>query len=140
MTPFERYMAVVKGYSPDVVPRVPILMQYAAEFIGSNYGAFASDHEVMVEANIVCAEHFGFDQVSSISDPYRETEGFGGSVEYLVDGVPTCTAPLEHALDLDDLTEPDPAVSIRMRDRVDAVRKRYQRTITCVSRDLGVGE
>jgi len=32
------------------------------------------------------------------------------------------------------------AATIDSPDRIEAVRKRYQRTITCVSRDLGVGE
>ena len=40
MTPRERYMAVLHGGRPDVLPRVPILMQFAAEYIGSYYGAF----------------------------------------------------------------------------------------------------
>jgi hypothetical protein len=38
MTPRERYLAVLHGGRPDVLPRLPILMQFAAEYIGSNYG------------------------------------------------------------------------------------------------------
>lgn len=34
----------------------------------------------------------------------------------------------------------DIAAAIDSPDRADAVRKRYQRTITCVSRDLGLGQ
>ena len=75
MTRFERYMNVIQGQAVDFVPRVPILMRYAAEYIGSNYAAFASDYRVLAEANLRCAEDFGFDQVSTISDPYRETLG-----------------------------------------------------------------
>lgn len=97
-------------------------MQFAAEHIGSNYGAFASDHRVLVEANVACAERFGMDQVSAISDPYRETEGFGGVTTYVKDGVPRCTHPLEESADLSLLKRPDPDASPRMRDRVDAVR------------------
>ena len=48
---FDRYMAVVKGEKADILPRLPILMQFAAEHIGSNYGAFASDYRVLVEAD-----------------------------------------------------------------------------------------
>ena len=55
MTPRERYLAVLGGSRPDVLPRLPILMQFAAEHIGSNYGAFASDYRVLVEANRRCA-------------------------------------------------------------------------------------
>ncbi len=122
MTSYERYMAVVRGDRPDILPRVPILMQFAAEHIGSNYGAFASDYRVLVEANEVCARDFGFDQLSCISDPYRETQGFGGEITYRVDGVPRCTAPLADSKDLEALPVPDPLVATRMRDRVDAAR------------------
>ncbi|MFP4203470.1 MAG: hypothetical protein ACLFS4_03965, partial [Opitutales bacterium] len=60
MTPKKRYDALLAGGDIDFHPRIPIVMQFAAEYIGSNYGAFASDHRVLVEANIRCAEDFGF--------------------------------------------------------------------------------
>ena len=97
-------------------------MQFAAEYIGSNYGAFAADHQVLVEANLRCAEDFGFDQVSTISDPYRETAAFGGQIEFQRDGVPRCVrAPLEEHPDLTLLPRPDPQAAARTRDRLDAV-------------------
>ncbi len=77
----ERYLGMLAGRSVDIVPRVPILMQFAAEWIGSNYGAFASDFRVLVEANCRCAAEFGFDQLSAISDPYRETSAFGAEIQ-----------------------------------------------------------
>ena len=95
-------------------------MRFAAEFIGSNYAEFASDHRTLVKANLACAEHFGFDQVSCISDPYRETEGFGGKIDYITDGPPRCTRPLEDSKDLALLKNPDPVKSVRMKDRLDA--------------------
>ena len=122
MNGYERYRAAITGGDVDYSPRTPILMQFAAEHMGSNYGAFASDHRVLVEANLRCAEEFGMDQVSAISDPFRETEGFGGITTYVTDGVPRCTHPLEDAADLSLLKNPDPRVSVRMRDRVDAIR------------------
>ncbi len=118
----QRYFAVFDGQEPDFVPRIPILMQFAAEFIGSNYGEFASDHRVLVRSNLACAEAFDFDQVSCISDPYRETQGFGGQVEYVTDGVPRCTHPLADDRALNRLRRPNPLVSERMRDRVNACR------------------
>ena len=81
MNSLERYLSMLKGKAVDFVPRMPILMQFAAESIGSNYGAFASDYRVLVEANLQCAEVFGMDQVSAISDPYRETQGFGAGID-----------------------------------------------------------
>jgi hypothetical protein len=44
-------------------------MQYAAEHIGSDYAAFASDYHTLVRANAACAAYFGLDQLSCISDP-----------------------------------------------------------------------
>ena len=130
MTSFDRYMQMVRGERPDFVPRVPIVMQFAAEYVGSNYGAFASDFNVLVEANRRCAEDFGFDQLSAISDPYRETQGFGGRITYVTDGVPRCTNPLSASKDLSVLLRPDPLVSTRMLDRINAIRaykKKYNR-------------
>ena len=105
----------------DFIPRTPILMQFAAEHIGSNYGQFASDYNVLVRANEQCAVDFGIDQLSSISDPYRETQGFGGEITYRTDATPICTHPLAETKDLATLATPDPLVSERMKDRVDAV-------------------
>jgi MtaA/CmuA family methyltransferase len=119
---YDRYMATLRGESVDFLPRLPILMQFAAEYIGSNYGAFASDYRVLVEANLRCVEDFDFEQVSAISDPYRETQGFGAEIVYVTDGVPRCPRPpLAEAKDLSALAEPDPLSSERMLDRVNAL-------------------
>jgi MtaA/CmuA family methyltransferase len=121
MNGYERYMAMARGEAVDFLPRVPILMQFAAEYIGSNYGAFASDFRVLVESNVRCAADFDFDQVSCISDPYRETHGFGAEVRYVHDGVPRCVKPpLADTKDLSTLAKPDPYASERMFDRVRA--------------------
>lgn len=122
MNSYERYHAVLKGDPVDCLPRTPILMQYAAEYIGSDYAAFASDHKVLCEANRQCAIDFGIDQLSCISDSYRETEGFGSNITYLKDGPPHSTHPLEVEKDLSILEEPDSLHSIRMFDRLKAVQ------------------
>ena len=121
MNNLERYLGVLKGLEVDFLPRIPIVMQFAAEYIGSNYGAFASDYRILVEANRRCVRDFGFEQLSAISDPYRETEGFGGKVTYVRDGVPRCTPPLENTKDLSTLLHPDRRASERMVDRVNAI-------------------
>jgi len=123
MTPKERYNSVLNGEKADFIPRIPILMQFAAEYIGSNYGMFASDHTVLVEANLRCASDFGMDQISCISDPYRETAGFGAKIIFHKNSVPECVAPpLAETDDLDSLRIPDPEKAVRMRDRIDAIR------------------
>jgi MtaA/CmuA family methyltransferase len=124
MNSLQRYLATVRGQPADILPRVPILMQFAAEHIGSNYAAFASDWRVLVEANLRCRDEFGFDQVSAISDPYREVQGFGGEIHYEADHARTCrTPPLRDIRDLSPLREdPDPYACERMLDRLLAVR------------------
>jgi len=111
----------------DYLPRVPILMQYAAEYIGSDYGAFASDYRVLTNANENCAQEFGIDQLSCISDPYRETHGFGSAIEYVKDGPPRSSHPLQHSKDLSLLLKPDPHKSERMLDRVKAAEAYTER-------------
>jgi MtaA/CmuA family methyltransferase len=123
----ERYIAVVKGRPVDFLPRIPILMQYAAEHIGENYMTFASDFQVLVRANLECAQHFGMDQVSAISDPYRETHGFGAEVIFHKEGPPSCPPPpLENTKDFSMLKNPDPFKDERMLDRINAIRAYQQ--------------
>ena len=38
MNGLERYTGVLESRSVDFLPRLPILMQFAAEHVGSNYG------------------------------------------------------------------------------------------------------
>jgi MtaA/CmuA family methyltransferase len=124
MTSLERYLATLRGQPTDFLPRVPILMQFAAEHIGSNYAAFASDWRILLEANLRCRDDFGFDQVSAISDPYREVQGFGGEIHYEADHAPTCKQTV--LSDIHDLAplrdDPDPFACERMLDRILAVR------------------
>jgi len=127
MNGYQRYKSMLTGKPVDHLPRTPIVMQYAAEHIGSDYAAFASDFRVLVQANETCAKEFGFDQLSCISDPYRETHGFGSAITYVSDGPPRSTHPLEDTKDLSTLANPNPMSSERMRDRIDAVEAYLQR-------------
>jgi len=123
MNGLERYLAVLNRKPADFLPRIPILMQFAAEHIGENYEAFASDFRVLVKANMECAKEFGMDQVSAISDPFRETHGFGAKVIYHKDGPPSCPhPPLENTKDFSALKKPDPFKDERMLDRINAIR------------------
>ena len=128
MTPYERYINTLKGEKVDFVCRTPILMQFAAEFIGLDYAALASDYKVLVEANIRCAEYFGIDQLSCISDPYRETHGFGSEITYMQKSPPRSTHPLADDKDFSKLLTPDPLKSGRMLDRVNAARLFREKT------------
>lgn len=127
MNGYQRYIAVLMRQPVDFLPRTPILMQFAAEYIGADYAAFAADYRVLVEANEVCARDFGFDQLSCISDPYRETQGFGSTIEFMRNGPPRSSHPLEETKNLSLLAKPDPMSSIRMLDRIQAAQTYHQR-------------
>lgn len=123
MTGYERYMGMVNGEKVDFVPRIPILMHFAAKHINATYADFARDYKVLVEANRRLVKDYGFDQLDIMSDPYRETCDFGGEIEYLESTVPRCVRhPLAESKDLDTLAKPDPYESERMLNAVKAVR------------------
>lgn len=101
----------------------PILMQFAARYIGKSYRDFYLDHEILVAANIACMETFGMDAVGLISDPMREAEAFGARCEYPEEGVPHCLNPLLKTMaDVQALTEPAVANARRTRDRISGAR------------------
>ncbi len=119
---YQRYLGMVQGEAVDVVPRIPILMHFAADYIGAKYGDFCRDWRVKVEANRRLVEDFDFEQLDVMSDPWVEASDFGSRIEYLDDTVPRATHPLEQAKDLALLESPDPATSPRMRNTVSTVR------------------
>jgi MtaA/CmuA family methyltransferase len=99
----------------------PILMQFAAEYIGKNYGQFASDYNVLVEANLRCLEDFDIDMLGLISDPYRETSAFGAKIKYVPDGVPRClNYVVKSPEDIKNLKIPDVYKEDRTLDRIKA--------------------
>lgn len=101
----------------------PILMHFAARYIGETYRAFASDYRVLVESNIRCMEDFNTDAVGLISDPYRETSAFGAKVTFPEDSVPRCLETLIKTQDdICRLKIPDVYQAIRTRDRIDGAR------------------
>ncbi len=118
-----------KGSLPGKVLFRPILMQFAAEYIGSNYGAFASDYKVLVEANLRCMDDFGLDLLGLISDPYRETQAFGAKIEYVTNGVPRCKNLLIKTIDdVINLKNPDVYKAERTLDRIKAAELLSKKT------------
>ncbi len=107
----------------------PLLMHFAARFIGKTYAEFASDHKVLVEANLRCLDQFDLDSVGLISDPYRETSAFGARIEYVKEGVPKCTEPIISTIDdVRALKNPNLFRSGRTFDRIMAARELYKAT------------
>lgn len=124
MNSYQRYMGMVMGHKVDIVPRIPITMHYAADYINASYSDFASDYRVMTKAKLKLVYDLGFDYVDVMSDPYREMTAFGGEIEYRPDTTPKCTkAPLEDNRDIDQLLKPDVNKSERLVTNVNAVKE-----------------
>jgi MtaA/CmuA family methyltransferase len=121
----ERILARIRHEQPDCLPLMPITMMFAADVAGVRYGDYARDHRVLARAQLAVARRFGFDYVSVISDPARETADLGGAIEWFEDQPPAVIesrAVLHEKSVLDRLPLPDPlAPGSRMRDRVDGV-------------------
>lgn len=125
---------MLRGQSVDYLPRIPILMQFAADYIGANYGAFCQDYRVKVDGNIRCAAAFGLDLVGVMSDPYTETQGFGAEIIFFDKGVPACPhPPLANSTNLSHLPKPDPLQAPRMLNTVRAVRAYRERVADAYS-------
>lgn len=104
----------------------PILMHFAARYSGNTYAELASDHRVLVDANIRCMENFELDMVGLISDPYRETSAFGAKLEYIAEGVPKCLDTIVKSIeDVRALKNPDVYKAERTLDRIKGA-ERYQ--------------
>lgn len=130
MTKTQQFHQLIKtGKSERKVLFRPILMQFAAEYIGSNYGQFASDYKVLVEANLRCLDNFDIDLLGLISDPYRETSAFGAGIQYVPNGVPRCLNLLVHSMDdVINLKNPDVYKAKRTLDRIKAGEELSKKT------------
>lgn len=122
MNSIERVENRLRGKPVDRVPNLNIIMQFAARYINVPYGKYCTDYRYLVEGNMKCCQDFGIDMVSAISDPYRETSGFGGNIIILEDDVPRCTDYyIKEYSDVKKLKPIDPAQSERMNDRLNAI-------------------
>ena len=123
MTSRERVLAMLEGRPVDHLPCMPITMMFAADRIGATYRAYATDHRVLVDAQIRTAEEFSFDYVSAISDPAREAADCGATVMYFDDQPPAIDethARLADKTQLTRLKAPEPLSGGRRHDRVRA--------------------
>jgi uroporphyrinogen-III decarboxylase len=115
---------MLKGGRPDRLPLMPITMMFAADRLGVKYSEYARNHEVLVEGQIRTAEEFGFDHVSSISDPAREAADYGAHVQWYDDQPPALVEDdslLAEKGKLAPLKPIDPLGEGRMHDRIRAI-------------------
>ncbi len=122
MTPKQRLYAAIEGRRRDRVPVTPIFMAWAAHYIGRTYRDFYLDGEVFAEAQLAVTRAFNVDQISAISDPWREAQAYGMEFNYPEEGVgiPARTL-IETPDDLDRLKPIDLASAERIKQRIDSV-------------------
>ena len=124
MTPKERIYAILNGDSCDRPAVTPIFMAWAADYVGHAYRDYYLDGDVLVEAQLAVTRTFNIDQISAISDPWREASAYGVEFEYPPDGIgkPKDTLIKTHD-DLSRIKLLDIENSERMTQRVESVRK-----------------
>ena len=91
MTGLERTLDFLAGKPVDRQPFHPIIMRWAARYAGVKYRDFCLDYRANAMAMIKCADDFGIDWVTVMSDPWTEAEALGITVEYPEDDLPIDT-------------------------------------------------
>lgn len=123
MNALERVYARLQGKPVDRLPNLCILMGYPAKELGISYRQYVTDYRLLVEADLRCCETYGIDLLCAISDPARESEGFGADVVLPENGVPYVRTPLIAELsDIGRLKTVAPETVPRMNDRLEACR------------------
>ena len=121
MTPLERLNARLAGKPVDKIPNMNIFMFIVAREAGVSYREYTQNYRKLVEGNLICAEKYGVDSVSAISDPMRETASFGARMIFPENACPYAEVPLiTDSHDLSVLNRFDPLDSPRTLDRVKA--------------------
>ena len=87
MTPKERIYAILRGEPIDRLAVTPIFMAWSAHFIGRTYRDYYLDADVLAASQQAVTQAFGLDQISAISDPWREASAYGMEFEYPPEGV-----------------------------------------------------
>lgn len=124
MTPKERIYAILNGDSCDRPAVTPIFMAWAANYVGNSYRDYYLDGDVLVKAQLAVTRAFNLDQISAISDPWRETSAYGVEFDYPPNGIgkPKDTLIKTHD-DISRLGPLDIETSERMNQRVESVRR-----------------
>ena len=124
MSPKERIYAIINGNSYDRPAVTPIFMAWAANYVGHIYRDFYLDGDVLSQAQLAVTRTFNVDQISSISDPWREASAYGMDFDYPPEGVGKPKDVLIKTYDdISKLGPLDIDNSERMKQRVESVRK-----------------
>lgn len=122
MTPKERIYAIMGGRSFDRPAVTPIFMSWAAHFVGHSYREYYLNGDVLVKAQLAVTKAFNLDQISAISDPWREASAYGLELDYPEEGVGKPKDLLiKTAKDISKLKKLDIENCHRMQQRVESV-------------------
>ena len=99
MTSKERILATIKGQAHDRTAVTPIFMAWSAHFIGRTYRDYYLNGDVLVQAQLAVVKAFNIDQISVISDPWREASAYGLKLDYPEQGVGIPREPLIQSSD-----------------------------------------
>jgi uroporphyrinogen decarboxylase len=94
MNSYQRVISVIEGTTPDKLPNLNIIMQFAAREIGVSYREYSTDYRNIVRGNLACAEKYGIDCVTVMQGPMSEAHDLGAKVIFPEDGVPYSPEPL----------------------------------------------
>jgi MtaA/CmuA family methyltransferase len=123
MTPKERLYATLNGQPIDRTPVTPIFMAWAAHYIGRSYRDYYLDGDVLAASQLAVTRTFNVDQISAISDPWREASAYGMTFTYPEEGVGKPDSLLIQGMDdVRKLPRLDPTQAERMVQRIESVR------------------
>jgi uroporphyrinogen decarboxylase len=99
-------------------------MAWAANYVGRTYRDYYLSGDVLVEAQLAVTRAFNLDQISAISDPWREASAYGVQFDYPPDGIgkPKDTLIKTHD-DISRIKPLDVENAERMKQRVESVEK-----------------
>ncbi|MHC4170675.1 MAG: uroporphyrinogen decarboxylase family protein, partial [Planctomycetota bacterium] len=102
----------------------PIFMAWSANFVGHTYRDYYLDGDVLVKAQLAVTRVFNIDQISAISDPWREASAYGMTFDYPPDGVGKPKDVLIKTAEDVSLVKPfDITGAERPKQRIESVRK-----------------
>ncbi len=125
MTGKERILNTIKDITTDKIPNLNILMTFAAKEIKVNYKEYCTNYKNLTKGNIECAQKYGIDCVTVMSDALIEATDLGINAQFPTDDVPYTK---EHFTleQLQKLKPIKPEDGKRMTNRVNAVAE-YKR-------------
>lgn len=124
MTSKERIYAILSGDSFDRPAVTPIFMAWSAHYISRSYRDYYLDGDLLVESQLAVTRAFNIDQISAISDPWRESSAYGMEFDYPENGVGKPKSVLiEKPDDISRVKPLDIENAERTKQRIESVRK-----------------